>query len=178
MNEQPATLQSSKVARRVVADGTYCEVACAVLADGVTSPASDLLDQLDEAMWPDPEVDQLPDERQTRHRSRLISLCEALADGDDLPAGSWNALPEGMLELKVDGIRVTFYDTDGHGNYSSAAPEYTDRWDGTRQPVLPIDDFQEHIRLGHCFPKTTQKTTMKDIQRSQQVREEDVSHDR
>lgn len=178
MSEPPPALQSSKVNRRVVADGGHCEVSCAVRADGTTSPASDLFDQLAANTWADPHADKLPDERQTRHRDRLIALCEALADGNDLPNGSFNALQAGIWELKVDGIRVTFYDTDGTGSYVDTAPEYEDTWDGGRRPVFPMDDLEEHIRLGHCFAKTTQKTTDEDLHQSQQVREEDLAHDR
>jgi len=160
--------------RRLVASGAYLDVECAVRADE-TSPASELLDQLAEGTWPDPEAESLPDEWQPRYLQRLIALCQALAAGDSIPDNAFNALEDGVLEFKIDGLRVTFYDTDGRGNCGVTEIEYYDDWSGKRRPVLP--EFEEYVRLGHVFPKTGQKTRPEDIQQSLQVRKEDLEHD-
>lgn len=173
---QEGGLCLTKVERRVVADGAWYEVACAVLADGETSPAAELLDELEAGMWADPEAAELPDERQVRDSIRLLALAESLANEGDLPRGLYNRLEKGIWELKVGNIRVTFYDTDGEGGFVPKYGTQVPAWDGYRWE-LP-DDFDDFIRLGHTFAKTGKTTTRGDLARSETVRAEDVNHDK
>lgn len=166
----------TKVERRVVADGEWFEVACAVLADGESSPAATLLDELERGMWADPEAEELPDERQVRDSIRLVALAESLANEGDLPRGTYNRLEHGIWELKVGNIRVTFYDTDGQGGFVPKYGTEVPTWDGHRWE-LP-DDFDEFIRLGHTFPKTGRRTTREDLDLSESARAEDIDHDK
>ncbi len=160
----------------MVVDGGFYEVSCAVASDGVTAPASTLLDELSSGMWPDPHAESLPDEWQPRLRTRLLAHVKQLAEEGELPPGAYNRLDEGIWELKVEAIRVTFYDTDGAGNWSPKYGDRVDVWGGSRWE-LP-EDFDEFLRLGHCFAKETQRTPADDIEASCAMREEDVSHDR
>lgn len=169
-------LRLTKVQRRVVADGSCFEVSCAISADGTTSPASAVIDELSEGMWADPEATELPDEYQPRLRTRLLAHVKQLAEEGDLPPSAYNRLREGIWELKVESIRMTFYDTDGDGGWTPKNGERLDTWDGYRWD-LP-QDFDDYIRLGHCFPKTGQKTSEEDLNASCTIREEDVQHDR
>lgn len=166
----------TKVERRLVVDGDFYEVSCAVREDGVTSPASNLLDELEEGMWADPEADVLPDEYQPKLRRRVIAHLEQLAAEGDLPGNAYNRLNDGIWEIKVEGIRISFFDTDGEGHWSAKCGSTVDTWDGGRKHELP-DDFDEYIRLGHTFPKAGQKTLQTDINECIQIRKEDVSHD-
>lgn len=168
-------LRLAKVARRVVADGGMYEVACAVGRDGKTAPASDLLDDLETGMWADPNAKSLPDEWQPRLRTRLLAHVNQLANEGDLPGSAYNRLEEGVWELKVESVRVTFYDTDGAGGWS---PKYGERVGMGSWARWELPDFDEFLRLGHCFAKETQSTPPDDIRASCTVREEDVEHDR
>lgn len=165
----------TKVDRRVVADGDYFEVACAVAADGVTSPAAVVIDELEVGMWADPDAEALPDEYQPKLRTRLLAHIKQLATQGELPAKAYNRLQDGVWELRVESVRMTFYDTDGEGGWSPKTGEKLVTWDGYRWD-LP-DDFDEYLRLGHCFAKVGQKTPPGDIDKSRTMREEDVSHD-
>lgn len=169
-------LRLTKVRRIVVADGDFYEVACAVVADGVSSPAATLLEELKEGMWADPQADVLPDEYQPRLRTRLLAHITELAKTGDLPPRAYNRLEDGVWEIKVEGIRLTFYDTDGAGGWVPKQGETVPTWDGRQRHELP-DDFDQYVRLGHHFPKKGQKAARADIDRSIEVRTEDVSHD-
>ena len=90
-----------------------------------------------------------------------------------------NELQDGVWEFKLGRVRVSFYDTDGRGSYNakrrvisivdSEFPDEEFWW-------LPL--FDEDLRLGHCFGKTTQRTEDEDISETLRVREEDLAHDR
>lgn len=169
-------LRLPKVQRMVIADGEYCEVACAVRADGITSPAAQLLEELSSGNWPDPHAEELPDEHQVKLHRRLIAHAEQLANGEYLPPTAYNRLVEGIWELKVETVRLTFYDTDGEGHWTPKSGTSVATWDGRNRVELP-EDFDEFLRLGHAFAKTSQRTLEADLQESMQVREEDVQHD-
>jgi len=85
----------------VVVDGDWCQVACAVRADGVASPAGEMLDALEKGEWDDPEAEALPDSWQVRWFHRLLAACEALANGDSLSQSAYNRLRDGIWELKA-----------------------------------------------------------------------------
>lgn len=169
-------LRLTKVQRRVVADGAFYEVSCAVAADEVTAPSAQVLDELRSGMWADPEAEVLPDEYQPRLRTRLLAHVTQLAQDGELPPHAFNRLDDGIWELKVESIRMTFFDTDGAGNWTPKMGGRIETWDGHRWD-LP-EDFDEYIRLGHCFAKEGQKTPPEHIEASCTMREEDVYHDR
>lgn len=169
------SLGLTKVSRLVLADGDFYQVQCAVLRDGVSAPAADLLAQLEKGVWRDPAVDRFPDEYQPTVRRRLLAEVEYLAENGELE-GQFNRLRMGIWELKIGNLRVTFYDTPGDGTFSPKFGEPYWEWDGSQSWILP--DFDEFVRLGHCFAKDSQKTREIDIQHSIRVREEDISHDR
>lgn len=165
----------AKVTRRLVADGDAYEISCALRSDG-TSPAAELLDALDDQMWPDPEAELLPDEYQATTRRRLIAHIEMLAWEGDLPRQAYNRLEDGIWEIKVGNLRLSFFDTDGVGGFEPKLGESGPAWDGSALHLLP--EFDDYIRLGHHFPKQSQRTTYEDLQECQNVRLEDVTHDR
>lgn len=152
-------------------------MAIGLRADGVTAPAQILLDELAAGSWEDPGAEVLPDEYQVHLRRRLIALVEQLAnEGEIWPESARNSLGDGIWEFKVEGVRLTFFDTDGVGGWVPKLGEQESTWDGGTRWVLP--NFDEHVRLGHAFPKVSQRTLQNDIDESRLVRQEDVSHDR
>lgn len=166
----------TKVVRTVLADGACHEVACAVLRDGVTSPVLELLKQLEEGNWPDPNIEEFPDEYQANTRRRFLAHVEYLANFGELEYG-FNRLDEGIWEIKVESLRVTFFDTPGDGTFQPKFGEVYDGWDGRRAIAFPTD-LDEFIRVGHYFGKDGQKAPPHDVKRSIEVREEDLAHDR
>lgn len=165
----------SKVDRLLLADGRVHEVTCALLADGKSSPVVELLEQLDSKIWPAPGVTVFPDEYQVKMKSRFLAQVEHLAEYGDLENG-YNRLQAGIWEFKVETLRVSFFDTPGDGSFTPKHGSVETQWDGKVRAVLP-DDFDEYIRVGHYFPKTGQRTEQSDVDRSIEVRAEDLSHD-
>lgn len=161
--------------RRVVASGEWCEIACAVIGDGTQSPASTLLDELETNVWPNPNVEIYPDEYQTTQRTRLLALVEAIAEGNDIRRGDFNYLHKGIWELKIQDLRVSFFDTDGEGGWTEKTGSKISAWDGDQWEFPELDEL---VRLGHCFAKTAPKTNETDLARSIEVREEDAFHDK
>ena len=168
--------------RTVLAQGELHEVSCAVLSDG-TSPADEVLELMSQGRWEDdPEFADLPPDAQIKQHDLFLVAMEFFAD-NGVPHNAsvtMNALREGIWEFKIAKKRFSFFDTDGMGNKFSPR-KCTDR----EQSVDPEDDlfwhvpdFERLIRIGHCFPKLGDKTTEKQIQRTLQVRWEDLNHDR
>lgn len=175
--EAQGSLQLSKVNRRVIADGTYAEVSCAVNASR-ESPAAVFFEELKRGTWDDPTADQLPDERQAREYYRYVALCKKLANGEELEDWlSYNRLEDGVWELKVGIMRLAFYDAKGDGNYTPKHGEPYVEYDGKTKWLLP-EDFDEFIRLANSFAKTSNRTPRPEIDKALQIRREDVQHDR
>ena len=166
----------SKVNRQILADGEFHEIACAVLKDGKTSPVLELLAQLDAGVWPDPSVDEFPDERQARDRARFFAEIEHLANEGE-PLRGYNYLHDGIWELKIGPLRVTFYDTPGDGTFTAKKGRKAEGYWSASSFHFP-HDFDRYVRLGHYFAKTGRKTLPADLQRSFDVRQEDLEHDR
>lgn len=168
----------SEVERRLIADGEWYEVCCAVRADGVSSPVSEFLDTLevgglDESQAPDLEPDE-----QFSHAVWIQKACEWFAEHGEFPTDrDHNQLRDGVWEIKRYNLRVTFFDTDGEGGYNEKI-----NFDGAgtwgRGPELP--EFDDYIRLATAFvkPPKIRKTPDNEIRTAKQVREEDTSHDR
>ena len=172
----------AKVARRVVAshdgdDGTYYEVACAVRADGTTSPVATFLDDLEAGKWEPEERDQqaTPDE-QIKAREWFLSACKMFAETGDLPHRpvSHNQLWDGIWEIKHHDMRVTFYDHDGQGGCDPKI----DRIGQSAFRPPPLPEFDPLVRLATAFAKDSQKTPQPHIDEALDVREEDLNHDR
>ena len=165
----------SKVRREVIADGDFHEVSVAVLSDG-SSPFLGLLSELEQGLWPDPAQDEFPDSWQPKMRARLLAEFEELADVGE-PARDYDYLTDGIWELKIGNLRVTFYDTRGDGTWNKHEGRVIDSHWAARRREFP-DDFDEFVRVGHYFAKTSQKTLARDLEEAKRVREEDLSHDR
>ena len=159
-------------------DGESAEVVCAIRADG-RQPAAQLLDDLAAGTWADPDVDELPDSRQASDLKRLLDLVQRIADGESyLGRGMMNYLWLGIWELKVGRLRVTFYDTDGHGNSCTTYPLFVESgWDQKNRYARP-DEFGESTRLGHHFVKSGPHTSRHDMAEAEATRREDFDHDR
>ncbi len=167
----------TKAERRKVNEGRYATIECAIRKDG-SSPASDLLDELEGHIWCDPLADELPDAYQAKLYARLLAEIENLADGYDPSPQHLNYLDNGIWELKITNLRLTFYDTDGRGSPCTQHSDVEFEL-GRKVHCLP-EQFGRAgiIRLGHHFPKQSQKTTERDLQLSSTVRREDLSLDR
>ena len=162
----------SKVCRVVLVDGAAHEVACALRADGVTAPVVDLLELLESQVWPDPDAEEIPDSYQAKIKHRFLASVDHLAEFGELEDG-FNVLEDGIWEIKISSLRVTFYDTPGDGTYSPKSVEKLSPW------KVPFpENFDEYIRLGHHFGKTGQVSGKSNIDEAKLVRVEDLSHDR
>jgi len=168
----------TKVQRRLVYDGDVYEVSCAVRADGVESPVAKFLDALKDGTWSvkTDEASTLSPDEQVKVHKWLLTAVEHFANFGELPhVGDWNQLTQGIWEIKHWDLRVSFFDTDGEGNYT---PKITERIHTGGGGYCPLPDFDDYVRLGTVFIKTTAKTQKHDIEFAQQVRDEDLAHDR
>lgn len=176
MFDKHGGLGLTKVSRRVVKDGKWAMVECALRADG-TSPAIELFDRLKEQMWDDPDSQALPDEYQASILFRLYAAIEGISDGEDPEPGVLEFLRNGIWQLNVASLRLTFYDTDGKGSCPSLHFVPERQFDGTYR--LP-DSFAEIIRLGHYFgkPRAVRRTPKEHLRTAFAVRKEDMEYDR
>lgn len=137
-----------------------------------------MLRELRSGFWNDPRSTVRPDRRQISDYHKLRALLEELASTGYIEnEGSYNSLHDGMWELKLNNIRLTFYDTSGDGYYEPKLGETRWDWSQKRRQHLP-EDFDEQIRVGHGFAKTGQKAPEAEVKRAKALREEDVNHDR
>lgn len=139
------------------------------------SPSQVLLEELKSGMWKNADSSKYPDEYLPGMYHRLTELIHRLGTGEELPMGSYNRLRDGVWELVVANARMTFFDTPGDGTYTAKVG-------GKREILGKIywdlpEDFDEFIRLGVCWEKTTQKAPEPDITASMQFRTEDLSYD-
>lgn len=170
----------SKVDRELVATGELYVIECAVDANG-DSPARDFLQALEGGIWePDPDSEDLPDDAQIMDYDKFLNWFRHFAEmGLPMQWNSVNYLQSGIWEFKRARKRVSFFDTPGDGTYEPK-PKVLDR----RECEYPesdywwLPDFDIYIRLGHAFPKTTQKTEDFDLDEAERIREEDLEHDR
>lgn len=149
---------------------------CAIRADRVTSPAEAFLRQLSKGLWvSDSDRGRLPDDAQIDDYVKLLAWCRLLAEEGIPPyTHAVNHLGEGIWEFKIGTKRLTFYDTPGGGSYWPK-PRRTEHLPGDDFWWFP--DFDEFVRLGHAFPKRSQRTAPADIRESHHVRREDLAHD-
>lgn len=165
----------TKVVRTLVYKGVKT-IECGRSSDGL-SPADELIKLLLAKQWVNSEAVKYPDEKQASFYNRLRDLLRMLALDEELPLGTFNRLEDGIWELKVNNLRLTFYDTDGVGGFVPKLGTREHDWDGKGYWELP-DDFDDLIRLGTYFEKDDQQAPPEEIARSIEFREEDISHDR
>jgi hypothetical protein len=158
------------------------DIEYAVCADG-SEPALDFLLKLRDGLLeddPDNPSNELPDDAQISDFDHFLLACRHLAEySEPKHSGQVNELENGIWEFKRASKRITWFDTDGVGGYS---PKYKIR-DRRGSPYEASDfwwfpDFDQTIRLGHAFSKRGSRTSQHDLQLSEQVREEDLDHDR
>ena len=168
----------AKVKRRVVHDGNIYEVACAVRADGVTSPVDQFLNQLEGRAWRQEtgETSTLNADEQYSAYEWVLAAIEFFAEhGEFHHRGNYNYLYEGIWEIKRYDLRISFYDTDGHGGYE---PKMGVRSVYGGGGGFPLPDFDEYIRLGTVFEKTAARAPREELDLAAVIREEDLAHDR
>lgn len=175
----------TKVNRHVIFGGRkprdwMHHVACAVAADGETSPAERFLKDLSEGVWEDdPDARELPDDEQmTDHQILRATMRELAENGVPERASQVNYLEHGVWEFKVGVKRLAFVDTDGKGGFIPK-PKIRDR----SESDYPDDDLwwfpvlDEHIRLLNAWGKRSQKADPVDIEKARTLGEEDRKHD-
>ena len=169
--------------RHLVVRGRKHRVFSALREDG-SSPAIEMLALLQKGWWlPDSDHNDdegWPDTRQADDRLKLLQQIQRFADtGTAAGRHQFNFLEMGIWEFKRTGKRISFYDTDGAGNYCTEKPNVREE-DCSRpgDPQWWIPDFEPQLRLGHSFAKTGQKTERHDIEEAHIVREEDLTRDR
>lgn len=159
------TLQIGKVSRTLIYVGTHFAIECAIRKDG-SSPAMRMFDQLANSRVEIPDVPP-PDTAQPSFLTNLMIFIKEIADGYMPRAGALNYLTEGIWELKRETIRITFYDTDGSGNFH-----------GHQHKRFLEDQFYSILRLGHSFVKQSARTSQEDIFQALQTRKEDIDYDK
>jgi hypothetical protein len=162
----------TKVSRRVVATGEWYQISCAVRSDGTTSPAAAFLDALRQN--PATEGGE-PDENISLYHW-FIATFEYFAETGDTPQ-PWNTnqLNAGIWEFKRASCRISFFDTDGQGNYR---PKISERQPAVGGGVSPLPEFDRYIRLGATWTKASQKAQQKHLSFAAQIRWENLQHDR
>lgn len=164
-----------------MASGDHFDIECAVRAD-LSSPVKTFLDEMKSGSWEpvqegasaiDEEEHLEPDE-QVECYSWFVKACKRIATkGTPIHGQSYNQLQNGIWEIKHWDLRISFFDTDGTGQYEPLI-DY-DSYKGTRKTRPWPENFEEYLRLTTAFPKSQQEVH---IEKSQEVREEDLEHDR
>lgn len=162
----------TKVERSVVAEGVCHIIENAVRLDG-TEPAGLFMDLLRQGKVIVNEEEQV-DEYLPRDASHVKAAIKDFAEGRELPSNRYNKLRDGIWEFKSGDVRVSFYDTDGAGGFT---PKFGTVKQTHWRTIVELPEFDDSIRLGHCFPKQSRTTAESDIALTKTVRLEDLSHD-
>jgi hypothetical protein len=173
----------SKPMRRLIVAGAVYLVECAVLRDGITSPAAQALDDL-KAGQLDPDTDRndsdpWPDENQPSDYSKVIAMFKLLAEqGVPTHSSAINNLDDGIWEFKRSKKRFSFYDCDGAGGFEPKL-RIRDRTESEypNSEFWWLPDFDNFIRLGHFFVKSGDVAGDFNISETLRVRKEDLEHD-
>lgn len=141
----------------------------------MSSPVEEFLDDMRTGAWsPEEEDDELEADEQITCYSWFLKACKKIANtGQPVHRHSFNQLQNGIWELKHINLRISFYDTDGTGNYEPFIDR--DSYKGTYASRPWPDGFDEYLRLTTAFGKLSQD---RHIVLAQEVREEDLEHDR
>lgn len=175
-------LALTKVSRQIIVKGKWHEFSCAVRADGVTSPAREFLEALQAGHWKH-EVEDLKPDEQISDGAKFLSWIEFFAEQGYPPRRHHiNYLDEGIWEFRKAAKRLSFYDTDGAGDFVPKV-KIDDRDRDSCSPAADSDcwdlpDLDYKVRLGHAFPKVSAKTRPFDLAEAKKVRREDLEHDR
>lgn len=162
---EKSTLHLSKVSRTLIYVGTHFAIECAIRKDG-SSPAMAMLNELARGSVEIPDFPP-PDAAQPSFLTDLMVFIKEIADGFQPRSGALNYLTEGIWELKRETIRITFYDTDGAGNFH-----------GHQHKRFLETQFYPILRLGHSFVKQSAKTSQEDIHLALLTRKEDIDNDK
>lgn len=164
--------------RRSIVKGQMHQVDCAVREDG-RSPAGEFLDALKSGAWDRAEGTEPLDEQIGDYHWFLNAVRHWANAGEPVYRDAVKALDNGVWEFRHGDKRLTFFDTDGRGDYTAKLPirEYKDA-DAPDSEFWQIPYFDPLIRVGHAFTKVSQKTLPQDLSESEKVREEDLAHDR
>lgn len=160
--------------------GAFHDIEYAARGD-MSLPAEDFLRALKAGMWaPDPDAESLPSDAQISDYHKFLDACRHIArNGVPAYTRQVNDLEDGVWEFKHGAKRLSWYDTDGAGNYvpklrisDPAKSNYPD------DPFWWFPEFDQQLRLGHAFPKVGIAAELFDIAETLAVREEDLEHDR
>lgn len=164
--------------RRAIMRGQLHQVDCAARTDGST-PAGQFLDALKNGAWNQSALEGPVDDRIDDYHWFLNAIKYWAENGEPVYRDAVKALDDGVWEFRHGDKRLTFFDTDGQGNYIAKLPirDHADA-DAPDSEYWQIPNFDRLIRLGHAFTKVSQRTLPHDLSESQQVREEDLTHDR
>jgi hypothetical protein len=170
------------VHRELLVRGTKHLLYLAVDASG-DSPAAQMIAEMRAGMWK-PDADHTgdwPDSAQPNDMSRFMSRLSRFSQSGVLEFRKQiNRLDDGIWEFKYRTKRISFFDTDGLGTAFerpvNSDPSQCSR--GATDPFWQVPDFERIIRLGHCFPKTGERTTKRDLRETKRIRKEDLAHDR
>jgi len=164
--------------RRIIVKGAFHDVECAVREDG-SCPAGEFLDALKAGRW-DLKRSRGPVDEQLGEYEWFVQAIRVWAQtGEPQYRDAVKALEDGIWEFRHGDIRLTFYDTDGKGDYTAKLP-IRDHAHAEAPDSLfwQIPYFDRRIRLGHAFRKVSQKTLPSDLEAAKHIREEDLAHDR
>lgn len=124
--------------------------------------------------WAPEGEEQLEADEQINCYAWFVKACKKIATtGEPIHRQSFNQLQNGIWELKHYRLRISFYDTDGSGDYEPLIDR--DSYKGTFASRPWPEDFEEYLRLTTAFGKANQD---EHIILAQEVREEDLEHDR
>lgn len=162
----------------MIAKGDFHEVYCAVRTDQ-SCPAGAFLDALGEGTWElDPDAKTFPSDEQIGDRDWfLTAILHWVNTGEPLYKHAVESLDDGIWEFKRGRKRLSFYDTDGDGGFEPKFKILDSKVGVPNSDYWYIPFFDEDIRLGHAFPKVSQKTPIYDLDECAEVRREDLRHD-
>lgn len=150
-----------------------------MLEDG-SSPISDMLDQMKAGLWlEDPDLQHEPDDAQISAHGKLASWFMLMAN-EGVPAykEAVKHLDDGIWEFRLGARRVSFFDTPGDGTYVAKHPHKTrDASEYPEDDMWWFPGMDYFIRLGHYWPKNTQKTPVADLDECARIRSEDLKYD-
>lgn len=142
----------------------------------LSEPAFEILEELREMRWENKRLPKYPDEAQFHAWHKLVGIIDAIAAGYEIEPHEFNYLRAGVWEIKFNNVRITFYDTDGHGGYSPKEAELAGYdWRGKPQWYFP--DLDDIVRLGGYWEKLGQTAGEFNVRRAITFRSEDVQHD-
>ncbi len=138
-----------------------------------------VLGRTEERVWDRTEESDPLDEQISDYHWFLNAIRHWANTGEPVYRDAVKALEDGVWEFRHGDKRLTFFDTDGRGGFTAKLPirRYADA-EAPDSEYWQIPYFDRLIRIGHAFTKVSQKTLKQDLSESQEVRKEDLAHDR